>query len=155
MSIPYRAPSLLCETILALAPLHRATANASGSWDELQRTRHAKVREVWSGGCDHTIYPTPAINHAFRAWHDACHLEGHYNFSLEGERATCALQCGQLRMALCEYNSAMVEYFCTVLDAEIIGQALYYERHGLFPLDQAAFVGAYLEDATTALLMEF
>lgn len=104
---------------------------------------------IYSGASDCTVYGDPAVNHAFRAWHDFCHLEGGYDTSFAGEVATCRLQARQL---LRRYgDSTRTWAWQKIVEAEIIGQARYFERHGHFPSDQAAFALAYLRDPCTAL----
>lgn len=36
---------------------------------------------VWTGASNRTIFGAPEINHAFRAWHDWCHLVLEADFS--------------------------------------------------------------------------
>ena len=105
---------------------------------------------VWSGGCEQTIYTHPNINVAFRAWHDHCHWVGGYDFSLEGEIAACDLQCRQLLEH--HGDNPVTRCWCALIRAEVIGQALYYQRHKRFPEDQRAFVAEYLIDPEPALL---
>ena len=47
---------------------------------------------VYDGGSEGTIYVTPAVNHAFRAWHDFSHWTGKHDFSVRGECAVFAMQ---------------------------------------------------------------
>jgi hypothetical protein len=105
---------------------------------------------VWSGGSEDTIYKEPYVNFAFRAWHDLCHWQGHFPFTLEGEIATCEMQCHQLLD--CYGDNEVTQRWCTVLRAEVVGQALYYHRHKRFPENQAAFTRAYVSDPEGALM---
>jgi hypothetical protein len=41
--------------------------------------------------------------------------------------------------------------WCTVLQADIIGQQEFFYRYGHYPHDQRAFVEAYLQDPVEAL----
>jgi hypothetical protein len=104
---------------------------------------------VYAGASDRTIYGDPAVNHAFRAWHDYCHLLGGYDTSFVGEVAVCRAQERQL---LHRYGDSERTFrWKKIVEADIIGQARYFERHGTFPVDQAAFVRAYLHDLAQAL----
>ncbi len=96
--------------------------------------------KVWAGASDATIYGDARVNHAFRAWHDACHLRGGLGFTLEAERAACAMQEREL---LTRYPGALP--IAAMLRAEIIGQAEHFAAFGEFPTDQAAFIAAYME----------
>lgn len=104
---------------------------------------------IWSGASEDTIYKDPWVNFAFRAWHDLCHWQGGFPFTLEGEIATCQIQCRQF---IDFYGDNDVTHrWCAVLRAEVVGQALYFQRHKRFPEKQTVFVTAYLSDAQAAL----
>jgi len=104
---------------------------------------------VFGGASDRTIYGDPAVNHAFRAWHDFCHLEGGFDTSFVGEVATCRLQTRQL---LTKYgDSDRTWRWQKLVEAGIVGQARHFERHGRFPVDQVAFVQANLRDPVASL----
>ena len=47
---------------------------------------------VYGGGSQHTIYADPAVNHAFRAWHDWTHWTGQHDLTFKGEIAVCTDQ---------------------------------------------------------------
>lgn len=89
------------------------------------------------------------MNHAFRAWHDWCHWSGNHDFSLDGEIATCEMQCRQLvgRFG----DTVRTKRWCAIIRTEIIGQGLYYHRHKRFPEDQRAFVREYVRDPEAAI----
>lgn len=96
-----------------------------------------------------TIYGDPEINLAFRAWHDFAHINGQYDFTLEGERATCA---AQKRLAFSYGRNAFERTeFSELIHAEVTGQAECYEAHKAFPVNQRGFVLAYIQDAGKAL----
>lgn len=103
---------------------------------------------VWNGASDKTIFADAEVNFAFRAWHDSKHITGGHDFTWEGESAALTAQCADVRAI---YDGAQADFFCRLLDAEIAGQKNYQDKRGGFPLDQAAFVRAYLLDAETAL----
>lgn len=68
-------------------------------------------------------------NTRFRAWHDMEHYTQKIGFGVKGELAI-------------EEHGARRLYGADVLllhKVEIIGQTLYYARHGCYPVDQRAF----------------
>jgi hypothetical protein len=118
---------------------------APDTYDELIAHLDAGGRMlVYAGGSERTIYGDPEVNFAFRAWHDWCHWRGRFDFSHEGERAACAMQ-GDHLVTIYGESSQTRRWRC-ILQAEIIGQREYFDRHGVFPEDQRAFVAAYLGD---------
>jgi hypothetical protein len=119
------------------------TDNAPQTYEELVAHLDAGNRmTVYSAGAERTIYGDPEVNYAFRAWHDWCHWRGRHDFSLEGERATCAMQARHLVARFGE--SSLTRRWGRVLHAEIIGQREFFDAHGHFPVDQRAFVEIYL-----------
>lgn len=104
---------------------------------------------VWSGASDKTIFGDCEINYAFRAWHDASHIRGGFDFSLSGEIQTAGLQALDL-MSIYGKGKAY-DAFERLLFAEIIGQALYERANGGFPIDQIGFARCYLRNKTEAL----
>jgi len=115
----------------------------------VDHVRRRRRLTVWSGGSADTIFGNPEVNYAFRAWHDWCHLNGRHDFTLAGEMAAVEMQCEHL---LTVYGqSSKTREWCRILRAEVIGQALYLERHGDFPERQRDFVSAYLDNQERAL----
>lgn len=104
---------------------------------------------VWAGGSQGTVYADPCVNYAFRAWHDWSHWSGNHDFSLDGEIATCEMQCRQLVGSF--GDTVRTKRWCAIIRAEIIGQGLYYHRHKRFPEDQRAFVREYVRDPEAAI----
>ena len=105
---------------------------------------------VYGGGCDATIYVDPAVNHAFRAWHDLTHWQEGEDFSVAGETAVSAVQCRQLTALFGDNDVA--RRWCAILDAEVVGQRLFHQRHKRYVSDQRGFVEAYLSDPELALM---
>lgn len=132
----------LNQAILLLAPNHTVSERAPATFAEIMR--QGDPLTVWSGASDGTIYDDPAVNWAFRAWHDATHIAGQYNFTLAGEIATCEAQLIKLRETFPRFPARWE----TILRAEIIGQAQYAARFGSFPTDQAAFIREALTNGT-------
>jgi hypothetical protein len=132
--------------ILSMAPCYEASPHAPQTDQELF-ARHlggkgALIR-VWDGASDGSIYGDARVNHAFRAWHDSCHVIGRFPFTLQGETDTCELQIAQARQAW----PNMPEVIARAIRCEVIGQADYFTEHGYFPEDQAAFFRSYMKDA--------
>jgi hypothetical protein len=124
--------------------------SAPQTYEQLKALMDAGNRlRVWAGGSEDTIYKEPYVNYAFRAWHDLCHWRGQFSFTLQGEIATCEMQCRQL-LEFYGKNETTHEW-CAVLRAEIVGQALYFQRHKRFPEKQNHFIAAYLRDHEAAL----
>lgn len=136
----------LNRAILLLAPSHEPRADAPGSFDLLRHARAVRlILPVFDGASEHTIYRDPKVNHAFRAWHDACHLrEGGYDFSPAGEAQACALQCRDILNLWPQAPRALLR----IVEAEVTGQVEYFVRHGQFPADQEAFINSLLTAET-------
>ncbi len=92
---------------------------------------------VWSGASEYTIYGSPRVNFAFRAWHDWCHWRGRFPFTFLGEAATCEMQWRHL--ADWYPDSADLRRYANIVFTEILGQAAYHHRHGDFPGNQRRF----------------
>lgn len=100
---------------------------------EAYYTETGRIR-VWSGGSEETIFGSPETNHAFRAWHDLCHLLLGEPFTPEGESEVAELQ---KQMVISRGGPSL---FLRILDIEINGQIRYYEEHGSFPVNQRQFM---------------
>ena len=123
---------------LELAPRNFvARGDAPSTFAELMRAPSLVVSDTYSLA---TIYGDARVNHAFRAWHDATHRAGQYDFTLEGERATRQDQWAQI---LRRYPCAPAEWH-HILYAEIDAQVEHATRTGEFPSDQATFVRTIL-----------
>lgn len=142
----------LCAFVRKQAPPHYATPDAPSSWAELKKAYPAQsayyglALPVFDGGCENTIYPDAATNHAFRAWHDSLHLANGYSFSREDEIKVGLIHMQQARRAgLSQRDQDM-------LVADTIGQIEYYHRHGKFVRNQARFVSAVLGNGLHTIL---
>jgi hypothetical protein len=128
---------------------------APSTLDALQR-RYLNTGRVlvWGGASDRTIFGDPAYNHAFRAWHDWCHLQGAYDFTPEGEHAAYLMQRDHLaaHFGRAEPHGGRQFFHCErLLQAEVLGQLTYAKLHGdAFPDDQRGFAVAYVADPVTA-----
>lgn len=137
------------------------SAQAPDTWDSLQAhaaTHGPRRLLVYDGHSENTVYDGHSSNHAFRAWHDYCHLMGQFDFTLRGEERTAELQDCLLRAwwddfadeqpAGARYKLPVVQ---AILLAETAGQARYHARHGRFPVRQEAFAWLHVNDAPLAL----
>lgn len=93
---------------------------------------------VWAGASGRTIWSAPAVNVAFRAWHDSTHLATGLDFSPAQEKELAR------RTVLEASARGLSDDGCCVLFAETAGQIEHFEKHaGAFPENQRAFVKAY------------
>jgi len=123
--------------------------DAPKTYDELVAHYHKQARlSVWNGASDRTIFGCPETNYMFRAWHDSKHLLYDHPFTPDGERSVMLQQQADIGAL---YDGAQADYFCEILEAEIMGQLQYAEIHGDFPGDQIGFVRAYLADPLEAI----
>lgn len=107
---------------------------------------------VWSGASESTVFACRETNYAFRAWHDSKHILFNLPFTMDGEAAVMRLQQADIRAL---YDGPRADLFCAILEAEIIGQGEYNALHGGYPVNQLAFVAAYLRDAGRALRSDY
>ena len=122
--------------------------------------RHFGRIGIWSGASDQTIFGDPAVNHAFRAWHDWHHVNLQAEFTADGERRVLQAQQADLwrywyfadltPWEYYEYHAARM-----LLDAEVAGQLAYQATHRDFPVDQRAFALAYILNPVSALQRTF
>jgi hypothetical protein len=90
---------------------------------------------IWSGASDNTIYQDASVNWAFRAVHDALHLETGLGFSHAHE-----VEVGRIQAARCTSDLMRELVYC-----ETALQALYHEKTGLFVADQVEFTINHLK----------
>ena len=72
---------------------------------------------VSNGTTDDAAFDTAETWHAFRAWHDWCHIKGGWGFDLQGECATVRLQSAMLDAA---YGPAVAAQWRPILRRQII-----------------------------------
>lgn len=119
------------QTIISSAPsFYCVSESAPNTFEELKEQCTTETISVYSGGCSKTIYSTPEVNLAFRAWHDYVHLNSNLNFSKESEIEVAKIQCAQCTN----------EEDKRLLWADIAGQVWYYYKFSTFVFDQKAFV---------------
>lgn len=153
----YQASPQLVEAIRKLAPRFIATAHAPNTYAGIKAQFETWQRtgapvEVWDGGSDKTIWPTPQANHAFRAFHDLMHFFSEAPLTPEGERQVAAQTMRYLSIH-CGHVLTWNDYRC--MYAEVVGQVQYEQKFGKFPEDQAAFVYAYMLRGKASLDREY
>jgi hypothetical protein len=89
---------------------------------------------IWSGASDDTIWADARVNWAFRALHDALHLETGLGFSPKSE-----IELGRIQASKYEGLLADLVY------CEVAGQAEHYLKTGQFVVDQVEFTIQYLK----------
>ena len=85
---------------------------------------------VWSGASTWTIWSAPAVNWAYRAWHDSIH----WRLGVEFDPA------GELAVARASLYIAPTARDRAILWAETWGQVAALARSGSFPEDQRTWV---------------
>lgn len=140
--------------IRAAAPLQRffVTTEAEEPYESfgqmaLTASRGALIRvsKANSASC---VW-SPEVNVLARMWHDWTHIVLGEDFSLAGELATGKAQLRQL--ALIRQLPTRGDDVARVIYADVIGQVLAHGATGRFPVNQAAFVRAYVEDSAATL----
>jgi len=124
------------DMILDMAPPHYPCENAPDTMSALLEWWHGDEKEmpVYSGASEKTIWSSPEINYAFRAWHDSIHVMYNYDFSFKGELLTARMQ-----ITLTE-EYLKTDQFSDLLWCEIAGQVGYFAAFNKFPEDQKEFV---------------
>lgn len=100
-------------------------ADAPNRVQDLKSTRQLVV---WSGASDYTVFADPTVNWAFRALHDALHIQSGLGFTIPEE-----IELGRIQASLYDGLLADLVYL------EVSGQAEYFARHGEFVTDQVSF----------------
>jgi len=90
---------------------------------------------IWSGASDATIYQDETVNFAFRAIHDALHLETRLGFSVDEE-----IEMGRIQAARCTSDLMAELTYC-----EVALQASHFKTTGQFVQDQVQFTMSHLE----------
>ena len=98
--------------------------------------------KVWSGASGLTIYGTPEVNFAFRAWHDWEHWHGRQPFTFIGEASVAWRQAERVVAMFGSHPRART--WRAYVFAEVMGQLLCADLHdGMFPANQRRFVRAF------------
>jgi len=143
----YKASSRLEAFIRDAAPPHIAVADAPNTYKALLLHRGTlwmgQPLPVYNGGCDRTIYSSPNVNYAFRAWHDGIHIAHELDFSPAGEQQVLAVSHAHMAQHAKRYGLVAEDF--AAITADILGQVMYYQKHGKYVDDQQAFVTRCLE----------
>jgi len=124
-----------------LEELLELTADESGDpWTpgwarEVGTGRQVLRMPVWIGASKRTIWSSPTVNYAFRAWHDHLHILHCAGFDPSGEFIVAKAHERALRGTEADNPGDRL-----ILRAETQGQILYHQRWDRFPTDQRAFV---------------
>lgn len=122
------------------------TNNAPESFKALKASTLGKIIPVADYGCNTSIYEKPEINIKFRFWHDVTHLELDEGFSVSGE--TSVIKC-HLKEAK-DYGLSPLAM--EILEADTIGQVLYYNKYKEFVVNQMAFLDTCLQHGLSKAL---
>lgn len=113
---------------------------APTTYDGLREGARRGVLFIASEHSETSIYGVQG-NVEFRTMHDLGHLSTGLTFSTADEVALALHQWEQVRLHI---PTAWRERCQAVYQADTIMQSLYCERHGVFPVNQTAFVLAAL-----------
>lgn len=128
-----RLNEVIKEQVARLGIQYRAADFAPGTYADLRADGCNPTLVVWAGASHNTIYGDPAVNHAFRAWHDWTHIRYSLPFTLAGEVQAAQIQAGLVGGTLAE-----------VVLAEVAGNAEHFAQYGVFPVDPVEFVSNWL-----------
>ena len=81
---------------------------------------------IWGGESHSTIWGSAPFNILFRALHDTIHMKYDCPFTLEGE-----LKASRIQGEICDILG--LDTLKKILHIETAEQALYLEKHGVFP----------------------
>lgn len=125
--------------------------NSPSTYEGLIAEHEARGRiTVWSGGSRNTIFSSPKVNWAFRAWHDAKHIFNARPFTLEGELLACEDMLDDI--AWNKFPEPVGRFqtvprsWARLTFCEVVGQAEYFAATGKFPTHQARFAAHWLAD---------
>lgn len=114
------------------------TSNAPESFKALKASTIGKIIPVADYGCDKSIYKSPNINIKFRFWHDVTHLELDSGFSVSGETNVIKAHLAEAK----EFGLSPLAM--RILEADTIGQVLYYDKYKQFVDNQEAWLDSCL-----------
>lgn len=124
--------------ILSVAPPHYPTADAPNESAELLAwaKTHTIGRDpvpVWDGASDDSIYGSPEVNFAYRAWHDATHIKLDLDFTPDAEKQVAL---NHVREA---WEAGLSVDACNLLWIDSQGQNEYFAVHQDFVQNQRLF----------------
>lgn len=95
---------------------------------------------VSSVGCDETVYIAPYINWAFRFWHDYLHFKHNLTLSFIDELMVSNIHVHEVEL---EFGVNSLE--AKIMQIDTAAQAMYYQIHKDFVVDQLAFCKAMIQ----------
>jgi len=130
--------------ILSVAPPHIPSPDAPNESEALFDWAASHVVgvdpiPVWDGASDDSIYGSPEVNYAYRAWHDATHIKLGLDFSMESEEQ---VSLAHVREA---WDAGLSAEDCRLLWIDSQGQNEYFKVHGDFVPNQREFALLALE----------
>ncbi len=93
---------------------------------------------------DTSIYGDPFINWCGRAWHDYCHLAMNAEFDATGEMEASIYQRMEMGFNFHHLPKSTLNWYASIINAEVNGQVVYYMEHGDFPSNGYEFTKGYL-----------
>lgn len=124
----YLAERQIWREVKRLGLTWETSEHAPNTYENLAALCPGRHMVVYSGGSDKTIWSSPEVNYAFRAWHDYIHVQFKLPFTLEGETAAARIQSRSL--------SGLAK---RLIEIEVIDQAKHFLATGEFVADQRAF----------------
>lgn len=123
------------------------------TWDNCKRIGGPVI--VSDLHCDKTVFSSPYVNMAFRAWHDYRHITESAEFDDVGERLVQNEMCSDIAQWLDGTGCTRYQFkrALELLHCENIGQLEYWKAYGSPPDDQRTFALGYL--AARNLLKEW
>lgn len=103
--------------------------NAPSEFYQVKSCVNEGLLQIFSGGCESTIFSNPRYNYLFRLLHDVSHVRYSCDFTVQGEKRLADIQAYAFN---CEYIKALVQ-------CEIAGQVDYFLQFGKFVEDQRSF----------------
>lgn len=101
---------------------------------------HHKPFYVSSVGCDKTVYIAPYVNWAFRFWHDYLHFTHNLTLSFIDELMVSNIHVHEVEL---EFGVNSLE--AKIMQIDTAAQAMYYQIHKDFVVDQLAFCKAMIQ----------
>ena len=125
--------------IINTAPPYYPSENAPNSWEGLKEYKGLSPIPVYNGNSENSIFSSPTVNFAARAWHDEIHLTYDLSFSVADEIAVARIQCEHLGIH-------GLQRYMNVTWCDVVGQILYYEKYNKYVEDQNIFVCRLLKN---------
>jgi len=117
---------------------YKVVNDAPTSYSKLMKYKHSSFLPISGDGCKSSIYGSEENNHIFRAIHDYIHINNELTFNYEDEMKVC-----DIHLELLEgYN--LSDLARLLLEIDVKGQIMYYDKHKRFVKDQLNFAWCML-----------